>query len=135
MNFLLENWPWILGAAVSGSALLWPQLTGGDAGSVSSAEAVQLINREKALVLDVCEPGEFAAGHVKGARNVPLAQVSGSTDLPKKMDQPIVVVCLSGMRAGRAAGQLRKAGYTRVHVLAGGMNAWREAGMPVEKSA
>ncbi len=135
VNFLTDNWHWIFGALASGAALMWPQLSGGGAGQVNSNEAVQLINREKALVLDVCEPAEFAAGHINGAKNVPLAQIDGTQALPSNKDTPIVVVCLSGMRAGRAASTLRKAGHTRVHVLQGGMNAWREAGLPVSKSA
>ncbi|HQY10171.1 MAG TPA: rhodanese-like domain-containing protein, partial [Burkholderiaceae bacterium] len=104
-------------------------------GGVSPQEAVQLINREKAVVIDVCEPAEFAAGHVGGSRNVPLGSLEGAKGLPSNKSQPLVVVCARGARAGRAASQLTQAGHQRVHVLAGGLAAWREAGLPVEKSA
>ncbi|MEY8876292.1 MAG: rhodanese-like domain-containing protein [Leptothrix sp. (in: b-proteobacteria)] len=137
MNFLLDNynWIWILTALVSGGLLLWPSLSGGGAGAVSASEAVQLINREKAVVIDVCEPAEFAGGHIKGARNIPAGQVTDGKGLPSNKALPLVLVCASGARASRAAGTLRKAGFERVHVLSGGMSGWREAGLPVEKSA
>jgi rhodanese-related sulfurtransferase len=80
----------------------------------ATAEAVRLINREKGVLVDVCEPAEFAAGHAAGARNVPLGQLEGSKDLPSNKTLPLVLLCPSGARAGRAAGLLRKAGYENV---------------------
>jgi rhodanese-related sulfurtransferase len=135
VNFLLDNWIWIVTALASGGLLLWPTLKGSGADAVSTNEAVQLINREKAIVIDVCEPAEYAAGHVKGARNVPLGQVETSKDLPGNKTLPLVLVCASGARASRAVGALRQRGHERVHVLAGGIASWREAGLPIEKSA
>ncbi len=136
MKFFIDNWFLFLTAIVSGGLLLWPKLSGGAAvGRVSPAEAVQLINREKAVLIDVCEPAEYAAGHATGSKSVPLGSLDGSADLPKNKALPIVLVCASGARAGRAAAQLRKAGYEKAHVLAGGLQAWREANLPIEKSA
>ncbi len=136
MKFFIDNWFLFLTAIVSGGLLLWPKLSGGAAvGRVSPAEAVQLINREKAVLIDVCEPAEFAAGHATGSKSVPLGSLDGSADLPKNKALPIVLVCASGARAARAAAQLRKAGYEKAHVLAGGLQAWREANLPIEKSA
>ncbi|PXW94591.1 rhodanese-related sulfurtransferase [Sphaerotilus hippei] len=116
---------------------MWPSLSGnGGSDAVNTNEAVRLINREKAVVIDVCEPAEFAGGHIGGARNLPLAQVSeGGKALPANKALPLVVVCASGARARRAAAELRKLGHAQVHVLGGGMNGWRDAGLPVEKSA
>lgn len=136
MNFLLDNWILVLAALTSGGLLLWPTLANGaQGGAVNTAEAVRLMNREKAVLIDVCEPAEFAAGHVAGARNVPLASLEGHKSLPSNKSLPVVVVCQSGARAGRAAAQLRKLGYEKAVPLAGGLNAWREANLPVEKSA
>lgn len=138
VKFLLDNWYWIVTALVSGGALLWPVITRSGSNAVSPQEAVQLINREKAVVVDVCEPAEFAAGHVVNARNFPLGtlgQADGLKGLPTNKQLPLVVVCAKGARAAKAAGLLGKAGHQRVLVLAGGMAAWREANMPVEKSA
>ena len=131
-NFLIENWALIMTALVSGGLLLWPMLKGSALAGVAPAEAVRLMNREKAVVIDVCEPAEFAQGHVVGARNIPLAQLEGHKDLPGNKNLPLVVVCASGMRSQRAAGLLRKAGFATVHSLQGGMKAWREAALPVE---
>ncbi len=135
MDFVLQNWYLFLAAAVSGVLLMVPTLgKGGGGARVTPPEAVQLMNREKAQVVDVSEPAEFAAGHVPGARNVPLGSLEGSTDLPKNKTLPVVVMCATGARAGRAVGALKKLGYDKVHPVAGGLAAWREANLPVEKS-
>lgn len=136
MNFLIENWFLIVAALVSGGMLLWPMLSAGAQGAaVSPAEAVQLINREKAVLIDVSEPEEFAQGHPVGARNIPFGQIEGHKQLPTNKALPLVVVCPTGARAGRAAGMLRKQGYEKARALAGGLKAWREANLPVEKTA
>jgi rhodanese-related sulfurtransferase len=135
LDFLLQNWMLVLVALVSGGMLLWPALGRGGPGAVTVNEAVQLINREKAVLIDVCEPSEYAAGHAVGARSVPLDALESSKALPTNKALPVVVVCQSGARASRAVGRLRKLGYENARVLAGGMGAWREANMPVEKSS
>lgn len=137
-TFLFNNWYLILAAAVSGGLLLWPLVKGHvGGGSVGTTEAVRLINREKAVLVDVSEPAEYAAGHAGGARNVPLGQLEGANNkaLPSNKALPLVLVCPTGSRASRAAAVLKKAGYANVQTLAGGTAAWREANLPVEKSA
>jgi len=136
IEFLIQNWYLVVAAAVSGGLLLWPTIQGRQgAGSVGAAEAVRLINREKAVLIDVSEPAEFAAGHPNGARNIPLGQIDGAKELPSNKGLPLVIVCPTGARASRAAAQLRKAGYEKALALGGGLRAWREASLPVEKSA
>lgn len=136
MKFLIDNWILIFAALTSGGLLLWPTLARGNSGgAVSTAEAVRLVNREKGVLIDVREPAEFAAGHVVGARNIPLAALEGHKSLPSNKTLPLVLVCASGARAGKAAGMLRKLGYDKVQPLAGGLSAWREANLPVEKTA
>ncbi len=136
MKFLIDNWVLILVAFVSGGMLVWPMVRkGGGGGSVSTAEAVRLINREKGVLVDVGEPAEYAAGHASGARSIPFGQLEGSKDLPSNKALPILVMCPTGARAGRAAALLRKAGYERAVAVAGGTAAWREAQLPVEKAA
>ena len=70
-----------------------------------------------------------------GARNIPFGSLEGAKELPSNKALPLVVLCQSGARATRAAATLRKLGYENVKPLAGGMNAWREASLPIEKSA
>ena len=136
MSFIINNWILIVAAVASGAMLLWPMVNKGSAsGAVSAADAVRLINQEKAVLIDVCEPAEFAAGHAAGARNVPLGSLEGGKGLPTNKNLPLVVMCASGARSSRAAAQLRKAGYSNVRPMAGGNAAWREASLPIEKSA
>lgn len=136
MSFFIENWTLILLAVVSGGMLLWPALSGtAGAGSLNPAQAVQLINRDKAVVLDVCSPEEFAAGHVTGAKSVPLDELEAKLPgLVKNKATPVILVCASGMRSRRAVATAKKLGYENAHSLSGGMGAWRAASLPVEKS-
>jgi len=134
VQFIIDNWYLIFIALVSGGMLFVPMLRNAG-GALSPQQAVQLMNREKAVVIDVCEPGEFAAGHVNGAKNVPLAQLQERLPaVVKNKSLPVVLVCASGMRARGAAAIARKLGYQNAQVLAGGLKAWREAGLPVEKA-
>jgi len=136
LRFVLDNWYLFVTALVSGGLLLWPTLTGGmSGGRVSAADAVRMINREKAVLIDISEPAEYAAGHPVGARSVPLAALETSRDLPKNKSLPLVVVCQTGSRAPRAVAVLKKLGFENTTALAGGVTAWRAANLPVEKTA
>ncbi len=135
MKFFIDNWTLILMAATSGGLLLWQTLQKNQGGAVGTAEAVRLINREKGVLIDVSEPEEFAASHANGARNIPFAALDGAKELPNNKTLPLVLMCRTGMRAGRAATRLRKAGYEKAIAVNGGLGAWREAGLPVNKLA
>jgi rhodanese-related sulfurtransferase len=135
VKFIIDNWMLILLAAASGGLLLWQTFQKSAGGGVGTAEAVRLINREKGVLIDVCEPSEFAAGHAVGSRNIPLGSIAGSKDLPGNKTLPLVLLCASGARAGRAAGLLRQAGYEKATAVSGGLAAWREAGLPVDKKS
>ena len=135
MDFVLANWMLIAVALVSGGMLLMPMLTGGGGAGLTPAAAVQLINREKAVVIDVCEPAEYQAGHVAGAKSIPLAELEAK--LPgavKNEATPLVLVCASGMRSGRAVAIAKKLGYENAQSLSGGLKSWREASLPIEKA-
>jgi len=135
VKFLLDNWMLILLALTSGGMLLWQSLQKGQLGAIACTEAVRLINREKAVLVDVSEPAEFAAGHAGGARNVPLGSLDGARELPSNKQLPVVLMCPTGGRAARAAAKLRKAGHEKAVSVAGGLKAWREAGLPIDKTA
>ncbi|MDQ7744834.1 rhodanese-like domain-containing protein [Hydrogenophaga pseudoflava] len=136
MSFFLDNWMLFAIALASGGMLMFPALTsGGGAAGLTPTEVVQLINREKAAVVDVCGPDEFAAGHVTGAKNVPLPDLETKlTGVVKNKNLPLVLVCASGMRSKRAVSIAKKLGYENAHSLTGGMGAWRSANLPVEKA-
>ncbi|HSW19983.1 MAG TPA: rhodanese-like domain-containing protein [Ramlibacter sp.] len=135
MKFLIDNWALISVALVSGGLLVWPLVRGSTRSGINAPAAVLLINRERAVVVDVGEADEFAAGHVGGARNVPLSQLE--TRLPevvKNKALPVILVCATGGRAQRALAIAKKLGYEQAQVLAGGLRAWKEANLPVEKT-
>ena len=123
-------------ALASGGMLIWPLIAGGmSAATLNAAGAVQLINREKAVVVDVCEPAEFAAGHVTGAKNVPLGELETKlSGAVKNKTLPLILVCASGARSGRAVAIAKKLGYEQAQSLGGGLKAWKEANLPVERA-
>lgn len=135
VDFVRNNFLLVMVALVSGGMLLWPlvrRTTGGP--WVSTTQATHLINREDAFVIDVREPNEFAAGHVLGAKNLPLARLEApGADLAKKKERPVIVYCDGGDRSAKALATLKKQGFTRVANLSGGIAAWQQAGLPVEK--
>ncbi len=136
MKFLIDNWMLISIALASGGMLMWPAITGGmAAGDLTASSAVQLMNREKAVVVDVCETAEFAAGHIVGAKNIPLGELEAK--LPgavKNKALPLILVCASGMRSGRAVAIAKKLGYEQAQSLGGGLKGWKEANLPIEKA-
>jgi len=126
-NFLL-----LATAVASGAMLLWPLVRRSTGGPwVSVAQATQLINRDDALVLDVRDPGEYQAGHILGAKNTPLDRLDGNE--LKRRDKPVILCCERGDRVAKAAAALKKQGFDKAVCLTGGIGAWKQAGMPVEK--
>jgi len=135
MDFLINNWMLFLVAFVSGALLLWPLVQGGMGGGLSTSNAVLLINREKAVVVDVSEPEEFATGHIGSARNIPLGQLEQRLpEAVKNKSVPVLLVCANGARANRALAVAKKLGYDKAQVLAGGLRAWKDANLPLEKA-
>ena len=137
MEFIQQdwNWAWATLAAVSGTLLLVTSVRGGGRG-VSPAQATQLINREDAVVIDVREADEFAAGHLPGAVHIARGllefKLSGDPGLSAR-DLKLVVYCKTGGRAALAACTLHDMGYLHVKSIAGGFDGWAGAGKPVAK--
>lgn len=109
---------------------------------ISAADADEAIKKNPdTLVLDVREPAEWAEGHVPGALLVPRGMLEAKADLeyanrePRLADrtQPIIVHCASAARSAMAAAVLQQMGFTNVRSLAGGIVAWKEKGLPIEK--
>jgi rhodanese-related sulfurtransferase len=135
LKFILDNWMLISVALASGFMLFLPVMQGAATAGLSPQQAVQMINREKAQVIDVCSAEEFAAGHLIGARHVPLDQLEQQiAGVAKNKSQPLILVCASGLRSKRAVAVAKKLGYEQAHSLTGGLKAWKEANLPVEKA-
>ncbi len=105
---------------------------GSSANALSAEEAKARIgNGQPLLILDVRQPDEYRAGHIAGAKLIPLNELGRRVDeLPK--DKEILCVCASGARSSAAAGQLSGAGFNVLN-LRGGMSGWQRAGYPVKK--
>ena len=137
MKFIVDNWMLFSVAIGSGAMLLWPTFKGTvmGGGALTTSAAVQLMNREKAVVIDVSEAEEFAAGHIGGAKNVPVNDIDSKLEnTVKNKALPLILVCSTGARANRAAAAAKKLGYANIQVLAGGFKAWKEANLPIEKA-
>jgi len=97
-------------------------------------EAVMLLNKDSAVVLDVREDKEMQGGVIKGAQHITLGQLADKiSTVGKNQQDPVLVYCRSGSRSGNACHQLTKAGYEDVSNLAGGILAWEAANLPVAK--
>jgi len=131
MEFIQQNVMWVLLAAFSGGMLIQSFLRGGG-NNVSVTEATLLLNREDAVVVDVRETHEWSTGHIPDARHVALGLLDKHiSELEKYKGRPLIVCCASGNRSHSACHRLKKAGFEKVYNLAGGMGAWRDAGLPV----
>ncbi len=133
MQFFIDNALLIAVAFFSGGMLLWSLLRARAGGpALTTLQATQLINSKHAQVVDIRDSADFARGSLPNARNIPLGELAGRAAKELKKDRPVIVLCNAGNIAGRAAAQLRSAGVAEVYVLAGGINAWREAGLPLK---
>ena len=97
-------------------------------------ELTGLINRDNALVVDLSASNEFEKGHIAGSRSVALSQFDPESKLlAKARDLPVVTVCRNGQGSADAAKRLKKAGFTKVYWLDGGIQAWQQADLPLVK--
>lgn len=137
LKFLSNNLMLVTVALVSGGMLLWPLLRERSGGSsLSTLQATQMINREDALLLDVRDASAYAQGHIINARNIPMSQLEErAPELGKQKGKtrPVIVHCESGTRSAAGMAMLNKHGFEKVFTLAGGISAWKAAGLPMEK--
>ena len=134
-KFVIDNWPLIAVAFASGAMLVWPYVVGARGGNrLSTLQATQMINQKDAVVIDVRDQAEYARGHIVNAKSFPAKVFDERrAELEKLRKAPVIVSCDTGQRAGPAADKLRAFGLAEVYVLAGGVSAWRDAGLPVTR--
>jgi rhodanese-related sulfurtransferase len=136
LQFLQGNWPLVLVMLVSGSMLLWPLISGPLSAmrEIGAVQATQLINRKDALILDLREAKEYEGGRLPNAMHIPLSQLaSRGQELGKFTARPLIAYCGRGNRSRAAAAALGKLGFKEIYALRGGLRAWADAGLPLEK--
>jgi len=132
LEFVQNNLMYVVLAVVSGSMLLWQMIKGTGGSQVTPQQATLMMNREDAIVIDVRDAKEWATGHIPNARHIILDQLEKHLpELEKLKERPLILNCQMGGRSGTACGTLKKHGFEKVFSLAGGIDAWREAGLPV----
>jgi rhodanese-related sulfurtransferase len=132
VNFIVENILLIVIAAVSGGMLLWPLINKATAGAQLDTLAATRLMNDGAVVVDVRDSAEFSAGHLTGAKHIPVSDIAQRmNDIPA--GKPVLVYCATGTRSGKAASALKKAGRDQIFNLNGGIAAWRQAGLPTVK--
>jgi rhodanese-related sulfurtransferase len=135
-EFLIQNLWLVVLFLGSGAVLAWPEIQKlmGGSNEVGTLEATRLLNQGTTLVLDVRDASEFAAGHLPRARNIPAGELAARLEeIGKYKDRAVLVTCRTGPRAGAATRVLKRAGFNTVYQLKGGMVAWQQASLPVEK--
>jgi rhodanese-related sulfurtransferase len=136
-EFVTNNLALIALFVVSGVMLFWPEvsrLIGAGGNEIGTLEATRLMNQGTTLVLDVRDEKEFASGHLPRARHVPLKELEQrAPELAKFKEKPVIVTCRTGPRAAAASRVLKRAGFSNVYTLKGGVSAWHQASLPLEK--
>jgi rhodanese-related sulfurtransferase len=133
VKFIIDNIWLVAVALISGGALLMPVLQRRGQ-KVSLLQATQLINQGKTVIVDVRDAAEFATGHIRDSKNIPLNELSQRiNELDKFKSKSVIVLCQSGVRSSKAAMQLKKAGFNEVFSLNGGLAAWLAQGLPIAK--
>ncbi len=132
-EFLVNHWILATLFVVLSSILMSDSLNQKISGMtpVSTAQAVQLVNQQKGLFLDIREKDEFSKEHIAESTSMPLSTLADNLGTLKNKSQPIIIVCASGQRSRSAAKQLSNSEFTDVYVLTGGLNSWKEAKLPL----
>lgn len=101
--------------------------------AVDVSDATRMYNRDEAVFVDIRNENAYQTSHLPGAVNIPMEYLDKRQDRLKRFrDRSIVVYCDSGQRTLKAVQALQALGWSEVHQLRGGLNAWREASMPTE---
>ena len=130
-QFLGEQWVLVVGLMMVLTLLVLHE-TRKAGPSLSINEAVQLVNSEGGVFLDIRDAADFARGHITDALHIPAAALAGRpAELEKFREKPVVVVCKMGQSSGPATKTLRSQGFSRAQKLAGGMMEWDAQKLPV----
>lgn len=136
IEFFFNHWELFLALFVTLGMLVYTSFSDRLRGyqTVVPQAAVQLINHQDALLLDVREDSEYASGAIPNSLHIPLGKLRGRLDeLDGYKNRAVVIGCRSGHRSGTACGMLRKQGFEKVYNLRGGILAWENASLPISR--
>lgn len=135
-EFAAESWYLFLAFFVILGWLIGSELLAKMRGivTVTPAQALQLINHDDAVVVDMRDSSEYKAGHIRSARHIPATSFANHiNELNKLRDKPIIVYNRPGANTASAFSLLKKNGFSKVHYLNGGLPAWQNANLPISK--
>jgi rhodanese-related sulfurtransferase len=133
LEFLTQQW--ILVSALLVLIIMFFQYEARKSGkSLSPQQAINLVNRESGVFLDVRDAAEFGTGHIVDALNIPASKIDARlAELDKFRDKPVVVVCKMGQHSGAIGKKLGAQGFTSVYRMTGGMMEWGNIQLPLIK--
>ena len=132
-EFIVNHWVLVTLFVVLSSLVMSGSLNSKLSGinPVGVTKAIQMVNQQKGLFLDIREASEFTKEHIAESMNMPLSTLAEEVSKLKDLSQPIILVCASGQRTSSAAKQLRSKGFSDIYALQGGLNTWKEAKLPL----
>jgi len=134
VEFLGQQWLLVL-ALIATLGMLFAHESRKSGPAVSPQQAINLVNSDGGVFLDIRDGAEFGRGHIADARHIPLGQLaSRQAELAGLEDKPVIVVCKLGQSAGSATRQLREAGFSQAQKMTGGMMEWNAMKLPVVTS-
>lgn len=132
--FVGQHWMLVLLFIVILGAIIWLETQGKVSGvaRVSPQQAIDLINRQSAVIYDIRDKSLFNQGHIAKAKNLTASELE-SKDLSSYKDTPVLIVCNNGVSAPKLGAKLKQQGLSKLYFIQGGINAWTAANFPLVK--
>lgn len=132
-SFIVNHWVLVTLFVVLAAMILSDSLNRKISGitPLGTAQAIQIVNQNNGLFLDIRETAEFKKEHIAESMSLPLSTLETNISKLNDPTQPIILICVSGQRSRTAAKQLRSNGFSDIYVLNGGLNAWKDAKLPL----
>jgi rhodanese-related sulfurtransferase len=131
LEFLAQQWL-LATALLAVAVMLFMHETRKSGTSLSPQKAINLVNAEQGVFVDLRETADFRAGHIVDAMHIPSTKLLNNTGLLENYrDKPIVLVCKMGQSAGSVGKKLNADGFEKVNIMTGGMMEWRNLQLPV----
>ncbi len=139
LQFATAHWQLFLALLVIlGAILVFELKTQADSVAISPQTAIDWINRQEAVVVDIRSQEAFAKGHIIHSQSIltndVVAALTQGKNANKYKNKPILVVCARGIQAEKTAALLKKEGLEKVAILKGGIEGWIAADLPLEKN-